>query len=319
MKSPRPCSYHQNETAVATRRASSERAIRLRSSVRCATRLIVAAASRGGLRRRARGAWPASLTVVLSGTEGSARAVVRAGPIGAGAEFGGADLGGPGLLVQLGSQVATGRGYRRNDLTAQGRRRGGVLAADVVVLHALHLALEDAQRTTEGPCGVRQLLVTEEQQDRQDDQYEFRRAESEHETSSRFVAPAMLRRRGLLNGPLSGEVKPAEPGRRSAGAARAAAASRARRPRPPVGGGSTRRRVRTPARRARQRRGRAPPPTPPGAPQGDPIGRRRARAGGSLRSEPGPPGHQRRSRRPARPARRRRPRPRGRRPAGAPR
>src|SRR3954453_21205580 len=256
MKSPRPCSYHQNETAVATRRASSERAIRLRSSVRCATRVIVAAASRGGLRRRARGAWPASLTVVLSGTEGSARAVVRAGLIGAGAELGGADLGGPGLLVQLGGQVTAGGADGRSD-AAHGRGLCGVLGTDVlariVVLHALHLALEDAQRTTEGPCGVRQLLVTEEQQDGQDDQYEFRRAESEHETSSRVVTPAMLRRRGLLNGPLSGEVKPAEPGRRSAGAARAAAASRARRPRPPVGGGSTRRRVRTPARRARQR------------------------------------------------------------------
>src|SRR3954464_14630405 len=153
MNSPRPCSYHQNETAVATSRPRSDRAMRLRSSVRWATSVIVAAGSRGALRRRRRGPRPASLTVVLSGPEGSVRAVARAGLLGTGAQLGGAELGGPGLLVQLGGQVTAGGADGLSE-GADGSGLGRVLGTDVlarvVVLHALHLALEDAQRTTEG-------------------------------------------------------------------------------------------------------------------------------------------------------------------------
>src|SRR5215207_9838159 len=178
MKSPRPWSYHQKAMAVATSSASSALAMRFRSSVRWATRVIVAAGSRGARRRRNRGPRPCSVTVVLPGREASAGAVGRAGLVRAGA-----GLGDPGLLVQLRGQVAGRAGGRRrrrrrgHDLATQGGGLGGVLGADVVVLHALHLALEDAQRAAQRAGGVRQLLVAEEQQDRQDDQADLQRAE----------------------------------------------------------------------------------------------------------------------------------------------
>src|SRR5215218_36784 len=108
MKSPRPWSYHQKAMAVATSSATRALAMRLRSSVRWATRVIVACGSRGARRRRARALRPASLTVVPSGAGGSAGAVGRAGLVGAGAQLGGAELGGAGLVVQLGGQVAGG-------------------------------------------------------------------------------------------------------------------------------------------------------------------------------------------------------------------
>src|SRR5215218_1892661 len=161
MKSPRPWSYHQKAMAVATSSASSALAMRFRSSVRWATRVIVAAGSRGARRRRNRGPRPCSVTVVLPGREASAGAVGRAGLVRAGAELGGAGLGDPGLLVQLRGQVAGRAGGRRrrrrrgHDLAAQGGGLGGVLGADVVVLHALHLALEDAQRAAQRAGGVR--------------------------------------------------------------------------------------------------------------------------------------------------------------------
>src|SRR4051795_11928752 len=127
MKPPRPWSYHQKAIAVATSRARSALAMRLRSSVRWATRVIVASASRGGRRRRTRGRRPGSVTVVLSGTVASAGAVGRAGPVRPGAELGGVGLGDPGLLVQLRCQVVGRRGGGRgrrgrgsHDLAAHG-------------------------------------------------------------------------------------------------------------------------------------------------------------------------------------------------------
>src|SRR5215218_10211394 len=116
MNSPRPCSYHQKAIAVAISRASSALAMRLRSSVRWATRVIVASGSRGGRRRRdrARG-W--SVTVVRPAREPSAGAVGRAGLLGAGPQLRRAGLGDPGLLVQLRGQVTGGGGGGR------GRRR----------------------------------------------------------------------------------------------------------------------------------------------------------------------------------------------------
>src|SRR4051794_37381200 len=137
MNSPRPWSYHQKAIAVATSSARSALAMRLRSSVRCATRVIVASASRGGRRRRTRGRRPGSVTVVLPGTVASAGAVGRAGLVRPGAELGGADLGDPGLLVQLRGQVVgrgggarRRRGRGRHDLAAHGGRLGGVLRAE---------------------------------------------------------------------------------------------------------------------------------------------------------------------------------------------
>src|SRR3954464_7281621 len=197
MKSPSPWSYHQNATPVATSRARSAFATRLRSSVRCAISDIVASGSRGRRRRRTRGPRPASVTVVLPGAGGSAVAVGRAALLGAGAELGGARLGDPCLLVQLRAQVTAGRRRGRgggNDLAPDGSDRGGVLGADVVVLHALHLALEDAQRAAQGSRRVRQLLVTEEQQDGQDDQADLHRAEV-HRVLRTWVASSMLRAR----------------------------------------------------------------------------------------------------------------------------
>src|SRR3954470_23823751 len=176
MNSPRPWSYHQNANTVATSSARSALAIRLRSSVRCAISDIVACASRGGRRRRRRRV--ASVTVVRPERGGSAGAVGRAGLLGAGAELGGARLGDACLVLQLRGQVTAGRGRGGgDDLAADGRRGRRVLGAHVVVLHALHLALEDAQRAAERARGVRQLLVAEQQQDRQDDQADLQRAE----------------------------------------------------------------------------------------------------------------------------------------------
>src|SRR3954447_24122067 len=113
--------------------------MRLRSSVRGATSVIVASGSRAVRRRRNRGRRGASLTVVLPGPGGSAGAVGRAALLGAGPEFGGARLGEASLLVQPGGQVTVGRGSGGDDLTADRRRLGGVPATEVVVLHALHL------------------------------------------------------------------------------------------------------------------------------------------------------------------------------------
>src|SRR3954454_12235520 len=170
MKSPSPCSYHQNATAVPRISASSALATRLRSSLRCAMSVIVAAASRGGRRRR-RGRPP-------SVTERSEAAVGRAGLVGAGAQLGGPCRRGGGLGLGLGGGVhgRRRRAGRRRDL-ADRRGGGGVLAADVVVLHALHLALEDPQRAAEGAGCIGQLLVPEEQQDGEDDQDDLRGSE----------------------------------------------------------------------------------------------------------------------------------------------
>src|SRR6476619_7075760 len=147
MNSPRPWSYHQNASAVATSSARSAFATRLRSSVRCAISDIVASASRGGRRRRRR---VPSVTGVLPGPGGSAGAVGRARLLGPGAELRGASLGDACLVLELRGQVTGGRRRRGargggDDLAADRRRLGGVTRADVVVLHALHLALEDAQ------------------------------------------------------------------------------------------------------------------------------------------------------------------------------
>src|SRR3954467_12441654 len=191
MNSPRPWSYHQNAIAVPTSSASSAFATRLRSSVRCAISDIVACASRGGRRRRRR---VASVTVVRLERAGSAGAVGRAAPLGLGAELGGARLGDPRLLLEARRQVTGGRrGCGGDDLAADGGL-GGVLRADVVVLHALHLALEDAQRATQPPGGIGQLLVAAEDQqgDHEDDQ-QRRYAESGHDVSSWCArAPAIL-------------------------------------------------------------------------------------------------------------------------------
>src|SRR5689334_19842827 len=125
MNSPRPWSYHQKAIAVATSSASSALAIRLRSSVRCAISDIVASESRGGRRRRRRGP---SVTVVLSGRGGSARAVGRACLLGAGTQLRGTRLGDPRLLEQPGAVVAHGR-RRRDDLAADRGGLGGVARA----------------------------------------------------------------------------------------------------------------------------------------------------------------------------------------------
>src|SRR4051794_23923057 len=106
MNSPRPCSYHQKDTAVAISRASSALAMRLRSSVRWATRLIVASGSRACRRRRSLGR-PPSLTGAYLARR-SAGAVGRAALLRAGPQLGGARLGGAGLLFQSGAQVIAG-------------------------------------------------------------------------------------------------------------------------------------------------------------------------------------------------------------------
>src|SRR3982751_1511849 len=153
--------------------------MRLRSSVRWATSVIVASGSRAVRRRRNRDRRGASLTVVLPGPGGSAGAVGRAALLGAGPELGGARLGEAGLPVQLGGAGTLGGGGGSGgggDLTADRRRLGGVPATEVVVLHALHLALEDPQRAAERAGGIRELLVAEQEQDRQEDQADLQRA-----------------------------------------------------------------------------------------------------------------------------------------------
>src|SRR4051794_19575079 len=167
MNAPSPWSYHQKHTAVATSTNNSASATRLRSSRRCAIRLIVAAGSRGGRRRR-----PGLVTVGPNREERSGAAVGDARLIGAGPQLRGTGLGGACLRLgrlgrQRGGQVAGGWRRLRGDHGSRGRRR---LGAHVVVLHALHLALEDAQRAPQRTAGVGQLLVPEQQQDSQDDQ-----------------------------------------------------------------------------------------------------------------------------------------------------
>src|SRR3954447_24781996 len=180
--------------------------MRLRSSVRGATSVIVASGCRAVRRRRNRGRRGASLTVVLPGPGGSAGAVGRAALLGAGPEFGGARLGEASLLVQPGGQVTVGRGSGGDDLTADRRRLGGVPATEVVVLHALHLALEDPQRAAERAGGIRKLLVAEEQQDRQDDQDDLGRAKV-HRVLLGSVTAGMLRR-GRTRAGRSAGVRP---------------------------------------------------------------------------------------------------------------
>src|SRR5688572_2499074 len=130
MKSPSPSPYHQNAMAVATSRARRALAMRLRSSVRWATRVIVACGSRGFRWRRLCTPLPASLTVDPPGTAGSAGSVDRARLLGTDGRVAG--LGGRGLALQL-RRVVPGR--RRDDLAAHGCHLGGVLGPDVVALH----------------------------------------------------------------------------------------------------------------------------------------------------------------------------------------
>src|SRR3954469_5379947 len=177
MNAPRPWSYHQKQNAVAIPMTSSASATRLRSSRRCAIRLIVAAASRGGRRRR-----PGLLTVGPSPRERSAATVGHAGLLGAGPQLRGAGLGRPGLRLgglrrQLRGQVDRRRGGRGHDRRGLGGVLGADVGAHVVVLHALHLALEDPQRAADRARRIGQLLVPEEQQDGEDDQDDLRGAE----------------------------------------------------------------------------------------------------------------------------------------------
>src|SRR3954447_17036377 len=172
--SPSPCSYHQKATAVPIRMNSSAMPTRLRSSRRWPIRLIVAAASRSGRRVRRELDRPAVVTGGRSTAVRSAALVRGAGLLGAGPGLGGAGLrrGGLGLVVDRpGGDRRCGR---RQDLAGDRGGRGLVLGADVVVLHALHLALEDPERAAEGARGVRQLLVAEQQQDGEDDQADLR-------------------------------------------------------------------------------------------------------------------------------------------------
>src|SRR3954449_297313 len=175
MNSPRPCSYHQKATAVPMSTNSSAIPTRLRSSRRWLIRLIVAAASRSGRRARRELDRPAVLTGGRSTAMGSATLVRGggAGLLGARPGLGVTGLrgGGLGLVVD---RAGRGRGGRRQDLAGDRGGRGLVLGGDVVVLHALHLALEDPERAAEGTRGVRQLLVTEQQQDGEDDQADLR-------------------------------------------------------------------------------------------------------------------------------------------------
>src|SRR4051812_4247286 len=178
MKSPSPCSYHQNATAVPSSTNSSAIPTRLRSSRRWPIRVIVAAASRSG--RRGRRNRPAVLTGGISTVLWSALVIGggRASLLGTRPGLDCAGLCGArlGLVVDgLGRHGRRGRG--RDDLAGHRRGAGLVLGADVVVLHALHLALEDAQRAAHGTGGVGQLLVAEEQQDGEDDQADLHRAE----------------------------------------------------------------------------------------------------------------------------------------------
>src|SRR5690348_12934450 len=155
MKVPSPCWYHQNATPPATRTASRALAMRLRSSVRCATSDIVASGSRGGRRRRrgcvtgclpargrsarplggrrrrgARGGGGGLRRGGLGGGGLGGAGLLGAGLLGAGAQLGGAGLGGPCLLRQPGGQLGV-RGGRAaggcHDLAADRRRGRGLL------------------------------------------------------------------------------------------------------------------------------------------------------------------------------------------------
>src|SRR3954470_19908777 len=109
MNVPSPWSYHQKQNAVAIARTSSTSAIRLRSSRRCAIRLIVAAGSRGGRFFR-----PGLLTVGPLPGERSAATVGHARLLGPGAQLRGAGLGRARLrLGGLGRQLRGQVGRRR--------------------------------------------------------------------------------------------------------------------------------------------------------------------------------------------------------------
>src|SRR3954463_9506238 len=144
MNAPSPWSYHQKQTAVATATNSTASATRLRNSRRCAIRVIVASGSRGGRRLR-----PDVLTGEPSWGYRSGATVGHAGLVRPRAQLGraglqGARLGLGGLGGVLGGQVGRRRrGGRRDGVGAHRRGGRGVLGAHVVVLHALHLALED--------------------------------------------------------------------------------------------------------------------------------------------------------------------------------
>src|SRR4051794_27181738 len=261
MNAPSPWSYHQKQTAVAIATNSTANATRLRNSRRCAIRVIVASGSRGGRRLR-----PDVLTGEPSWGYRSGATVGHAGLVRPRAQLGraglqGARLGLGGLGGVLGGQVGLRRrGGRRDGVGAHRRGGRGVLGAHVVVLHALHLALEDPQRTADRARRVGQLLVPEEQQDGEDDQNDLRGAEvhrvllgwdgrgdatpgcaasrpsGEGETTSVLVSRA-TRRGG-----------PASPG-----AARGPGGPRGREPRPPCSGVAARPPWSTPASRGRRR------------------------------------------------------------------
>src|SRR3954452_15919282 len=226
MNSPRPCSYHQNATAVPISTNSRAMPTRLRSSRRWPIRVIVAASSRGRRRERRSRDRPAGVT---GGTSPAGSAAVvgggRASLLGTRPGLGGARLRGAGL----GLVVHRTRGDRRGlDLPGHRGGLGLVLGADVVVLHALHLALEDPHRAAQRARGVRQLLVTEEQQDGQDDQADLRGAESDHGVLRHVGLPTTLRRnRGRTRG-IRGVHRPRKPGVQPASAGRSARCSAAR-------------------------------------------------------------------------------------------
>src|SRR4051794_34676478 len=142
MKSPRPWSYHQKAIAEAITTAISDLATRLRSSVRWATRDIVASALRARPRRRVVRR-TSSLTRAVLVRDGSARTVGRSGVLRPGAELGRAGLGDARLLLELGGQIAgrggggrrCGGGGRRDDLALDRCRAGCLAGADVVFLH----------------------------------------------------------------------------------------------------------------------------------------------------------------------------------------
>ena len=157
--------------------------MRLRSSVRWATSDIVAAASRGG-----RGAAPRPRPAahrrpawVRVGQRGpSAARVCSARARSSAARASATRASSCSWAVRSPSADVAGVAGRRSRRGPAWSRAASLLA-DVVVLHALHLALEDAQRAAERARGVGQLLVAEEQQDRQDDQADLQRAESVHD------------------------------------------------------------------------------------------------------------------------------------------
>ena len=204
MNSPRPCSYHQKPPRWPRSSASSALKIRLRSSVRWATRVIVAAASRGARRRRSRGLRPPRSVRPCPMSR------ARSGRVRAGCRPRGTARRAPAprRRAPRRSRASSCSCAVRSPLAGASAAtispRSGVLArpwrgrpcgrlAGVVVLHALHLALEDPQRAAERAGGVRQLLVAEQQQDHQDDRDDLQRAERHDGILQRWVAGAMLR------------------------------------------------------------------------------------------------------------------------------